>query len=156
MIDQERNLALIKKLPFFSIFSDAEKEYLSEFNNHIMSCKRNHVIIRQGDIDTDLYILIKGKVRIFKSERPNVVLNHLKPGDIFGEISYFKKTVRMANAFADTDTIFLTINGRMFEKMTVEIQDKFRVRFLDILIERLDNLSKRYIQGANQTVKRTP
>ena len=102
MDEQERNLAFIKQLPFFSIFSDAEKEYLSNLNNHAMSCKPGHVIVRQGDIDASLFILFKGKARIFKSERPNVVLNHLKPGDIFGEISYFKKTVRMANAFADT------------------------------------------------------
>ena len=156
MDDQERNLALIKKLPFFSIFSDAEKEYLSTLNNHIMSCKHDEVIIRQGDIDTALFILIKGKVRIFKNERPNMVLAHLKPGDIFGEISYLKKTVRMANAVADTDSIFLTINGIMFEKMSAEIQNKFRARFLDILIERLDNLNKRYVRDATPTVYKKP
>ena len=152
MDEQEINLAFIKKLPFFSIFSDAEKEYLSILNNHIMSCKRHHVIVRQGEIDTVLFILIKGKVRIFKNERPNVVLAYRKPGDIFGEISYLKKTVRTANAVADTDSIFLKIDGIMFEKMSTEIQNKFRARFLDILIERLDDLSKRYVMDATTTV----
>ncbi len=151
---QERNLAWIKKLPFFSIFSDAEKEYLSTLNNRIMSCKRHDVIIRQGEIDTALFVLIKGKVRIFKNERPNLVLAYRKPGDIFGEISYLKKTVRTANAVAETDSIFLTIDGIMFEKLSTEIQNKFRARFLDILIERLDDLSKLYIRDATPTVIR--
>jgi len=152
MDEQERNLAFIKQLPFFSIFSDAEKEFLSTLNNHIMSCKRHDVIVRQGEIDTALFILIKGKVRIFKNERPKMVLAHRKPGDIFGEVSYLKKTVRTANAVAETDSIFLSIDGLMFEKMSAEIQNKFRARFLDILIERLDDLSKSYIRDATPTV----
>jgi len=151
MDEQERNLAFIKQLPFFSIFSDAEKEFLSTLNNHIMSCKRHDVIVRQGEIDTVLFILIKGKIRIFKNERPKLVLAYRKPGDIFGEISYLKKTVRTANAVAETDSIFLTIDGIMFEKMSAEIQNKFRARFLDILIERLDDLSKSYVRDAIPT-----
>ena len=119
-----------------------------------MSCKQEDFIVRQGDIDTALFILIKGKVRIFKNERPKMVLAHLKPGDFFGEISYLLKRVRTANVVADTDSIFLTINGLMFEKMSAGIQNKFRARFLDILIERLDDLSKRYIRDATPTVIR--
>ncbi len=155
MDEQERNLAFIKQLPFFSIFSEAEKEYLSTLNNHIMSCKHDEVIIRQGEIDTALFILIKGKIRIFKNERPKLVLAYRKPGDIFGEISYLKKTVRTANAVAETDSIFLSIDGLMFEKLSAEIQNKFRARFLDILVERLDDLGKRYIRDTNPTVNKT-
>ena len=152
---QETNFELINKLPFFSIFSDAEKEYLSTLNNHILSCRPNDVIVRQGDIDTLLFILIKGRVRIFKSERPNIVLAYRKPGDIFGEISYLKKTVRSANATAHTHCIYLTISGVMFKSMSDTIQNKFRERFLDILIERLDDMGKRYIRDANPTVNMT-
>jgi len=156
MNDQERNLTLIKKLSFFSIFSDAEKEYLSTLNNHILSCQPNHVIVRQGDIDTLLFILIKGRVRIFKSERPIIVLAYRMAGDIFGEISYLKKTVRSANAAADTDCIYLTISGIMFKRMSDTIQNKFRERFLDVLVQRLDDLGKRYIRDATPTVHKTP
>ena len=156
MDEQEINLAFIKKLPFFSIFSDAEKEFLSTLNNHIMFCKRHDVIVRQGEIDTTLFILIKGKIRIFKNERPKLVLAYRKPGDIFGEISYLKKTVRTANAVAETDSTFLSIDGLMFEKLSAEIQNKFRARFLDILIERLDDLNKRYAKDAIPTVHKNP
>ena len=155
MKDQERNFELINKLPFFSIFSDAEKEYLSTLNNHILSCRPNDVIVRQGDIDTLLFILIKGRVRIFKSERASVTLAYRKPGEIFGEISYLKKTVRSANATAHTHCIYLTISGVMFKRMSDTIQNKFRERFLDILVERLDDLGKRYIRDANPTVNKT-
>ncbi len=138
----------IWSLPFFSIFSDAEMEYLSNLNNHTMACKPDHVIVRQGDIDASFFILLKGKARIFKNERPNVVLAHRIPGEIFGEVTYDKKIVRKANVVAETDCIYLEINGLAFEKMSAEIQNKFRARFLDILIARLDDMSNRYIRDA--------
>ncbi len=154
MDDQKSNLKLINintyiwALPIFSIFSGAEKEYLSNLNNHAMSCKPGHVIVRQGDIDASLFILFKGKARIFKNERPNVVLANRIPGEIVGNITYHKKTVRKANVVADTDCIFLEINGLVFERLSAEIQNKFRARLLDILVARLDDLGDRYTRDA--------
>ncbi|HIB94294.1 MAG TPA: cyclic nucleotide-binding domain-containing protein [Candidatus Lambdaproteobacteria bacterium] len=148
MSDQETILSLINKTSFFSIFSDAEKEYLSTLNNQIISSKASDVIVKQGNLDTELFILIKGQVKIFKNERPNIILAHLKPGNVFGEISYLKKTPRTANAVSTKDSIFLKISGKTFDKMSAEIQNKFQQRFLDIFIERLDDLNKRYIRDA--------
>jgi len=154
MDDQKSNLILIDihpyiwSLPFFSIFSEAEKEYLSSLNSHTVSCKPDHVIVRQGDNDASLYILFKGQARVFKSERPNVVLANRISGEIFGEITFRKKSVRKVNVVADSDCIFLEINGPVFEKMSAEIQNKFRARFLDILTARLDDLSNRYTRDA--------
>jgi len=152
MGDQENILALMDKLSFFSIFSDAEKEYLSKLKNYILSCKANHVILRQGDMDTSLFILITGKVRVFKNERPKLVLAHLKPGGVFGEVAFLKKMARSANAVADTHSIYLKVDGELFDEMSAEIQNKFRARFLDLLIERLDDLNRRYITDAAPTV----
>jgi CRP-like cAMP-binding protein len=92
--------------------------------------------------------LFKGKARIFKNERPNVVLANRIPGEIFGEITYGKKIVRKVNVVADTDCIFLEINGLVFERLSAEIQNKFRARLLDILVARLDDLGDRYIRDA--------
>ena len=154
MDDQKSNLILIDihpyiwSLPFFSIFSEAEKEYLSSLNSHTVSCKPDHVIVRQGANDASLYILFKGQARVFKSERPNVVLANRISGEIFGEITFRTKSVRKVNIVANTDCIFLEINGPMFEKMSAEIQNKFRTRFIDILTARLDDLSNRYTRDA--------
>ena len=148
MSDQETILSLINKTSFFSIFSDAEKEYLSTLNNQIISSKASDVIVKQGNLDTELFILIKGQVKIFKNERPNIILAHLKPGNVFGEISYLKKTPRTANAVSTKDSMFLKISGKTFDKMSAEIQNKFQQRFPDIFIERLDDLNKRYIRDA--------
>ena len=82
----------------------------------------------------------------------NIILAHLKPGNVFGEISYLKKTPRTANAVSTKDSIFLKISGKTFDKMSAEIQNKFQQRFLDIFIERLDDLNKRYIRDAISSV----
>jgi len=153
MGEQENNLALMNKISFFSIFSDAEKKYLSNLKNHILACKPDNVIVRQGDMDTSLFVLIKGRMRVFKNERPKMVLAHIKPGDVFGEIAFLKKTFRSCNAVADTDSIYLKIDVQTFDKMGPEIQNKFRARFLDLFIERLDDLSRRYIRDAAPTAE---
>lgn len=108
------------------------------------------MVIREGEIESALFILLKGEVYINKTSRPHLKLAQLKPGDVFGEVAFVKNIARSANAVAETDTIVLKINGKVFEKLNAEIQNKFRARFMDILIDRLDNLNSRYLRDAGK------
>ena len=141
-------LHLMKKLVFFVVFTDSQIEYLSKLKNNILSCRAGERIVRQGDFDTSLIILIKGRVKIFKTERPQVILASLTPGTIFGEIAFLKHLPRTANVVAETDLIYLNLDCDSFDTMDPLIQNKFRSRFLDILIGRLDDLNRRYIRDA--------
>ena len=141
-------LHLMKKLVFFAVFTDSQIEYLSKLKNNILSCRAGERIVRQGDFDTSLIILIKGRVKIFKTERPQVILASLTPGTIFGEIAFLKHLPRTANMVAETDSIYLNLDCDSFDTMDPLIQNKFRSRFLDILIGRLDDLNRRYIRDA--------
>ena len=49
---------------------------------------------------------------------------------------------------AETDSIYLNLDCGSFDTMDPLIQNKFRSRFLDILIGRLDDLNRRYIRDA--------
>ena len=141
-------LHLMKKLVFFVVFTDSQIEYLSKLKNNILSCRAGERNVRQGDFDTSLIILIKGRVKIFKTERPQVILASLTPGTIFGEIAFLKHLPRTANVVAETDLIYLNLDCDSFDTMDPLIQNKFRSRFLDILIGRLDDLNRRYIRDA--------
>jgi len=140
-------MGLLSKLSFFSIFTDEEKEVLSKLSNHIYSYKVGESIVHQGDFDPSLYILIKGLIHITKNERPKVVLAKVKPGEIFGEIAFITQAARTANAIAGAPTIALKLDGKIFNKLTAEIQNKFRSRFIEVLINRLDNMNSQYIRG---------
>jgi len=141
-------LHLMKKLVFFAVFTDSQIEYLAKLKNNILSSRAGQRIVRQGDFDTSLIILIKGKVKIFKTERPTVTLASLTPGTIFGEIAFLKNQPRTANAVAEMDSVYLNLDCDSFDTMDPLIQNKFRSRFLDILIGRLDDLNRRYIRDA--------
>ena len=141
-------LHLMKKLVFFVVFTDSQIEYLSKLKNNILSCRAGERIVRQGDFDTSLIILIKGRVKIFKTERPQVILASLTPGTIFGEIAFLKHLPRTVNVVAETGSIYLNLDCDSFDTMDPLIQNKFRSRFLDILIGRLDDLNRRYIRDA--------
>ena len=141
-------LHLMKKLVFFAVFTDSQIEYLAKLKNSILSSRAGQRIVRQGDFDTSLIILIKAKVKIFKTERPTVTLASLTPGTIFGEIAFLKNQPRTANAVAEMDSVYLNLDCDSFDTMDPMIQNKFRSRFLDILIGRLDDLNRRYIRDA--------
>ena len=77
-----------------------------------------------------------------------MILASLTPGTIFGEIAFLKHLPRTANVVAETDSIYLNLDCDSFDTMDPLIQNKFRSRFLDILIGRLDDLNRRYIRDA--------
>lgn len=135
---------------FFSIFSDEEKADITKLKNHILTFRLQELVIREGEIEPALFILRKGKVYINKTSRPHLKLAQLKPGDVFGEVAFVKNIAHSANAVAETGTVVLKINGKVFEKLNAEIQNKFRARFMDTLIDRLDNLNSRYLRDAGK------
>ena len=135
---------------FFSVFSDEEKADITKLKNHILTFRLQELVIREGEIEPALFILRKGKVYINKTSRPHLKLAQLKPGDVFGEVAFVKNIAHSANAVAETGTVVLKINGKVFEKLNAAIQNKFMARFMDILIDRLDNLNSRYLRDAGK------
>ena len=68
--------------------------------------KKGDLIIKQGDYGVSIYKIIKGKVRIVReSGGKEVPLATLGPGEVIGEMSFFKKSAetRSASARALTD-----------------------------------------------------
>lgn len=62
-------------------------------------------IIKTGDTEQRMYIIVKGEVEVSINDgRRKVVVATLKKKDFFGEISLFNKTPRSADAVAKTKT----------------------------------------------------
>lgn len=59
------------------------------------------VIISEGIISNNAYIVLKGEVRITKKiDKKTLVLGTLKEGDVFGEMGLITKSVRSATVSA--------------------------------------------------------
>ncbi|MCU0596620.1 MAG: Crp/Fnr family transcriptional regulator, partial [Desulfobacterota bacterium] len=65
----------------------------------VLKYKKGEQIIKQGDYGISIYIILNGYVEVFReSERANIVLGTLGPGDIFGEMVFLNKGVEVRSA----------------------------------------------------------
>ncbi len=72
----------------------------------------NHVIARQGDIGSGLFVVAEGHVRVVRDGRE---LARLGPGDFFGELSVLDRMPRTASVIADGPTRCLALAAWDFE-----------------------------------------
>ena len=67
---------------------------------------KKQAVFREGDAETDLYIVIKGSVSIKKHLSDSVESKRLVtfgPGSVFGEMALIDNSPRSADAWADTN-----------------------------------------------------
>jgi CRP-like cAMP-binding protein len=75
-----------------------------------MNLKRGDMICAEGELDYDLFIVHSGKVLIFVTKGTQVTpLAHIGPGEYLGELSFFDKKSRSANAVCLEDTTVIKV-----------------------------------------------
>jgi CRP/FNR family transcriptional regulator, cyclic AMP receptor protein len=120
----------------------------------ILEFKKGDAIIKQGQNEQRMYIILKGEVRIvLQDDFKEVQLAILKKNDFFGEISLFNNTRRCATAIAlekvsctfidSTEELdrFLTLNPGFCRKM-VKILAGRLAQTDDIIRDELGGKSK--------------
>ena len=129
---------LIDKVPFFDELTKDEKAALVEADSYFSTYEPSTVIIREGDEDTTLFILLDGNVLVTKNNTP---LTKLHPGAVFGEMSFFTKKPRSTDIISMDKVTVFQLNSEMFPQLSVELQHKLQSRFIDILARRLDEMN---------------
>jgi CRP-like cAMP-binding protein len=104
-------------------------------------------IFDQGDLGTEMFIILEGTVDIVKHiGGESHLLSRLEKGDFFGEMALLEAAPRTADAVAETEVKALLINGSQFDDMlrknpeiAVRIIRKYskRLREANALLERL-------------------
>jgi len=113
------NLDILKNIVLFKDFKDdpaiLEKIYelFTEFK-----VKQDEVIIREGEVGDELYIIRRGSVRIEKNTLQNepytVVVLSAEQNVFFGEIGLLLNDKRSATVVAEEESSFLVTNRKKF------------------------------------------
>ena len=101
---------LLARLPLFAALDDESSDALRAVMRE-ERLGRGQVIFREGDDGDRLYVIIDGKVKIFRTSpdgRENM-LAVLGPGDMFGELSLFDPRPRTASVATVTDATLLSM-----------------------------------------------
>ena len=141
-LSQKQLLGVFEKVSFFEFFTDDEKELLTKFKSNMHGFASGQYIIRQGEAERSVYILLKGKVNITKKEKASVVINTLKAGDLFGEIAFFCHRVRITNVVAKGNAMVLKMDWDLFGQLPEETKNKVKDKLVEVLIQRLEDMNR--------------
>jgi CRP-like cAMP-binding protein len=141
MMQEREILKLIKEIAFFKPFTAGEKKTLASLDSHIIEYKKGEYVIRQGDKDSTIFILLKGILAITKDEVPDAELNTLKAGALFGEVPFITGKTRSTNVVAKNKVLVLKMDSHLLKTLDPSILNKFKDHLLKIIIKRLDEMN---------------
>ncbi|MGD9010019.1 MAG: cyclic nucleotide-binding domain-containing protein [Desulfobacteraceae bacterium] len=108
-------LSNLKNIDVLEPFEDQELQRLMEMSK-IRKFSAGESIVKEGQTDTWLYILMFGRIKVSKNGKQVAVLD--RKGEIFGEMGALNSARRSATVFAETDTVCLATDMFYLEKLT--------------------------------------
>lgn len=129
-----------KKVSIFSTLHDEQVREIADMVVH-RNYKKGQIVFFEGDISDKLYIINKGKVKIFKytKEGKEQILYILTNGDFTGDLSLLKKSKLEFNAEALEDTAVCTLTKEDFDKI-LEKNPQITLKILEVVHDRLVSL----------------
>ncbi|MGV7223073.1 MAG: Crp/Fnr family transcriptional regulator [Nitrospinales bacterium] len=146
LLGNEKIIDDLKMMPIFAPFNQGDLQTLLNMSK-LRTFKSGEAIIQEGNIDSWVYFLIYGKVKIVKKGKEITLLQ--RKGDVFGEMRFIDSSPRSASAFARGDVACIAVDTEYVDKLAGNDKLAFgyiiyRV-FSEILTERIRALTKEII-----------
>lgn len=135
VIPDSEKFNTLRGLEFFRPFNDVELWEVLRIT-HWHRHPRETVLIREGEVGTSFFVLAAGEVKVTKQDR---LLNVLRSGACFGEMSHLTKQtfVRNASVAALTQVTVIEIKSERLLQASEECRHQFNGAFLTMLVDRL-------------------
>jgi ATP-binding cassette subfamily B protein len=109
--------AIDDQTSFGDLLQTEEKQMLIDYGT-VHSAAIGDILCKQGESDRRVFIIVMGEVEVSEGSNDNqVVLAHLKRGEVFGEISALFDSARITNVRVTRPSVLLIIPGESFEKI---------------------------------------
>ena len=146
LLGNEKIIDDLKMMPIFAPFNQGDLQTLLNMSK-LRTFKSGEAIIQEGNIDSWVYFLIYGKVKIVKKGKEVTLLQ--RKGDVFGEMRFIDSSPRSASAFAHGDVACIAVDTEYVDKLAGNDKLAFgyiiyRV-FSEILTGRIRALTKELI-----------
>ncbi|MBW1715474.1 MAG: cyclic nucleotide-binding domain-containing protein [Deltaproteobacteria bacterium] len=108
--------------------------------------KPGEIIIQEGEMGRDLYVLNDGVVEIStKEDNGSVILNEIEPPQILGELSFLTGLPRTATAKAKTNTELYIFRYENLEGQIAELPKSIKP-IINTLINRVRAQDRRIVE----------
>lgn len=108
--DPRHHLVLIKGLT-----SQETETFFSQAT--LFSVKKGDLIIRKGDRDSAIYVMLKGLAEVKSDLDQQVPIAMLGAGDTFGEIGFLTSSSRTAHVIAKVESDILVLTGEFLNRI---------------------------------------
>ena len=115
-------LQILKKIPAFKPFDDDILKNLLRLSK-IRTYSPSEIIIKEGEKENSMYLLISGSVSISKNKEKLASLN--KTGEIFGEMGMLEKEPRFASVTAEEESTCLLIDAEYLDSINDNGKNSF-------------------------------
>jgi protein phosphatase len=123
---------LLREVPLFSRLSKSELRRVAAVADEV-DVDPGRTLTRQGDRGRQFLVLVEGEATVVRNGRR---VNHLGPGDFFGEIALIAGMPRTATVTADTPAHLLVLTDRAFRRLLAD-SPSVAIKVLEALGERL-------------------
>lgn len=126
---------------FFSDFSREDVDRLTAFMQ-VYRADAGEMIIREGDVDDYMLLIIEGRVEIVKADTrgDNRAMTVVGPGATLGEMSMIDGEARFATCIAAEATTFTVLSRDSMVKIILEepaLGSKILIKLVTLLSQRL-------------------
>ena len=134
----KRERDAMTQVPLFSTLSPRHLRRVADLaqEERIME---GATIVREGDIGDTFYVILEGEAKV--TSKSGRIVNRLRPGDFFGEISLLDGGPRTASVVADTPMVLLGITRKAFLRVITD-EPEIGVKLLQYassMLRRLDH-----------------
>lgn len=152
---------ILEGFHFPMAFTGEEMASLCEQAAGLESVQAGEVLIREGDIDRDLWLLLEGRFHVIKRVRPDLPLGVLQAGSFCGEIAWFTGQSRTASVvaaeagralrfrFDALDTLEPDLLFKIYHNLLADLMG--RLRTMNQLLFRLAQLERGHFGSAMST-----
>lgn len=139
-----QRIARLKRNLLFTELNDQEIFRISHFV-YEQSAAKGEVIIRQDTMGESLYLLIDGKLQVFRTgEYDEIIpLDMVNPGECIGEMGFFSDGRRSASVIAIEDSELIKIKYSDLQR-TFDLIPKLSNTFLKIVTRRLSHSNLKF------------
>ncbi|MTI48845.1 Crp/Fnr family transcriptional regulator [Sporosalibacterium faouarense] len=128
------------KVSIFSVLEDKELKEVTDLIIH-KKYKKGQIICFEGDVSDRLYIISRGKIKVFKytKEGKEQILYILSEGDFIGDLSLLKRSSFKFNAEALEDVAVCTLGKNDFDNVLKE-NPEIALKILEVVHDRIMRL----------------
>jgi len=105
------DMEILSKISLFALIKKRDLRRIAKLAHH-HSFKRGDLIIREGESNSRLFVIISGEVEVIKrlGSQNEKSLNILRSNNYFGEMALLDNYVRTASVVAREDTEAITLD----------------------------------------------